>query len=136
MLDLKYKKEKQNEMLMSAIQSISVEKVTLEKLDCCITSINGETLQTALTQNFLDNLEFLLLSDETQRETEKVVSLLHSLDFKYKGYINLIFLSVCFPITHFSWMENRSVTIIQCNNFRKRVRHGLTQTYLTRCRVW
>ena len=97
-LDLKYKKEKKNEMLMSAIQSINVEKVTLEKQDCCITSINGETLQTALAQNFLDNLEFLLHSDEMQGETEQVVSLLHSLDFKYKGYINLIFQSVYFPI--------------------------------------
>ena len=86
MLNLKYKKEKQNKMMMSAIQSISVDKVSLEN-NYSITSINDETLSTALAQNILDNLEFFLLSGDMWEEAENVVSLLHSLDLKYKGYI-------------------------------------------------
>lgn len=86
LLDLKYRKENQNELLMSAIQSVNIRKVLLEN-NYCITSINNETLPTALAQNLLENLEFFLISDDMQEKAEKVVILLHSLDFQYKGYV-------------------------------------------------
>ena len=85
-LKLKYKQKNQDKTLMLAIESVqsSIGQVSLEN-NCCILSVNDETLSTALAQKLLENLEFFLLSDNMQEEAGEMVSLLHSLDYQYKG---------------------------------------------------